>query len=313
MNRIDRLAAILVLLQSKKVIKGQEIADRFGLSLRTVYRDIRALEEAGVPLISEAGKGYSILPGYYLPPLMFTDEEASSLLLASRFLLAKGDASTSTSIQSAMEKIRTVLRTSEKEYLEQLDAQVMVDAIPEQFSKRFLERIRTALRDQRVLHLRYHATYEIEKTSERDIEPIGLFFYGQHWHLLAYCQLRADYRDFRLDRIQRLWPTSKTFSKKQHPAINELIRNRLKEAELDPYVIRFKREVAKFLENQKFHYGFVAEKESTNYIEMTFLYEHPEYFGRWLLMYGDAVEIINPKSLKAKMVELAHEIQKTYL
>ncbi len=80
MNRIDRLSAILIQLQSKQVVKAQEVADRFGISLRTVYRDIKSLEEAGIPIGAEAGKGYFIMDGYHLPPVMFTKEEASALL-----------------------------------------------------------------------------------------------------------------------------------------------------------------------------------------------------------------------------------------
>jgi predicted DNA-binding transcriptional regulator YafY len=86
MNRIDRLTAILVQLQSKKVVKAHEIADRFEISLRTVYRDVRALEEAGIPIGAEAGKGYFILDGYHLPPVMFSQQEANALVLGSKLI-----------------------------------------------------------------------------------------------------------------------------------------------------------------------------------------------------------------------------------
>jgi len=86
MNRIDRLTAILIHLQTKRVVRAEEIAERFEMSLRTVYRDVKALMEAGVPIGSEAGKGYFIVNGYHLPPVMFTQDEANSMLLAAKIV-----------------------------------------------------------------------------------------------------------------------------------------------------------------------------------------------------------------------------------
>src|SRR6201996_7038224 len=106
MNRIDRVTAILVQLQSRKVVKAQDIADRFRISLRTVYRDIRTLEEAGIPVLGEAGIGYSIMDGYRLPPVMFTKEEATAFLTAEKFMEKLTDASTGTNYKSAMYKVR---------------------------------------------------------------------------------------------------------------------------------------------------------------------------------------------------------------
>src|ERR1041384_1022246 len=109
MNRIDRLTAVLIHLHTKKVVKAEEIADRFGMSLRTVYRDVKALMEAGVPIGSEAGKGYFIVDGYHLPPVMFTQEEASSMFLAGKLVDKMADKSVRETYESAMHKIKAVL------------------------------------------------------------------------------------------------------------------------------------------------------------------------------------------------------------
>jgi len=93
MNRIDRVSAILIHLQTKKIVKAQEIADRFSISLRTVYRDIKALEESGVPVGGEAGVGYQLMEGYRLPPVMFTKEEAIAFLTAEKMVEILTDAS----------------------------------------------------------------------------------------------------------------------------------------------------------------------------------------------------------------------------
>src|SRR5215831_5717379 len=126
MNRIDRVTAVLIQLQSKKVVKAQDIAERFNISLRTVYRDINTLQEAGVPLIGEAGVGYSIMDGYRLPPVMFTREEATAFLTAEKLMEKLTDPSSDENYKSAMYKIRSVLRLAEKDFLENIDGHIEV-------------------------------------------------------------------------------------------------------------------------------------------------------------------------------------------
>src|SRR6478609_11993277 len=106
MNRIDRLAAILIQLQSRRLVKAQDIADKFSISLRTVYRDVRALEEAGVPILGEAGIGYKLMEGYKLPPVMFNQDEASALLTAAKLMQSKTDAKSAQLYASALDKIK---------------------------------------------------------------------------------------------------------------------------------------------------------------------------------------------------------------
>src|ERR1700739_4978035 len=126
MNRLDRLTSILIQLQTKRVVTAQEIAERFSISLRTVYRDIRTLEEGGIPLSGEAGVGYSIMDGYRLPPVMFTKEEATAFLTAEKLIEKLTDTSTDESYKSAMYKIKDVLRATEKDYIEHIDKHIEV-------------------------------------------------------------------------------------------------------------------------------------------------------------------------------------------
>src|ERR1700710_276817 len=126
MNRIDRISAILIQLQSRRVVKAGDIAERFNISLRTVYRDIRTLEEAGIPLIGEAGVGYSIMDGYRLPPVMFTKEEATAFLTAEKLVEKLTDNATKKNYGTAMLKVKAVLRLSEKDYLEDMEQHIEV-------------------------------------------------------------------------------------------------------------------------------------------------------------------------------------------
>src|SRR6186713_2121619 len=118
MNRIDRLTAILIHLQTKRVVKAEEIADRFEMSLRTVYRDVKALMEAGVPIGSEAGKGYFIVDGYHLPPVMFNQEEASAMLMAGKLVEKLTDQSIRNAFESSLQKIKSVLNEAERDHME---------------------------------------------------------------------------------------------------------------------------------------------------------------------------------------------------
>ncbi|HEX8461440.1 MAG TPA: HTH domain-containing protein [Segetibacter sp.] len=126
MNRIDRLAAIVIQLQSKRLIMVQEIAVKFSISLRTVYRDISALEEAGVPIIGEAGIGYRLMEGYKLPPVMFNEDEASALLTAAKLMQSLSDENSSKYYTSALDKIKAVLRLVEKDHLQEIDDHIAV-------------------------------------------------------------------------------------------------------------------------------------------------------------------------------------------
>ena len=118
MNRIDRLTAILIQLQSKKIVLASEIADRFEISLRTVYRDVKALMEAGVPIGSEAGKGYFIVDGFHLPPVMFTQEEAGAMMMAGKLVEQMTDQSVRLSFDGALFKIKSVLNEAQKDHLQ---------------------------------------------------------------------------------------------------------------------------------------------------------------------------------------------------
>src|ERR1700744_2084039 len=126
MNRIDRISAILIQLQSRRVVKAADIAERFNISLRTVYRDVKTLEEAGIPLIGEAGVGCSIMDGYRLPPIMFTKEEATVFLTAEKLIEKMTDTLTEESYKSGMSKVKAVLHATEKDYLENMGEHIEV-------------------------------------------------------------------------------------------------------------------------------------------------------------------------------------------
>lgn len=309
MNRIDRISAILIQLQSRRVVKAADIAERFNISLRTVYRDVKTLEEAGIPIIGEAGVGYSIMDGYRLPPVMFTREEATAFLTAEKFVEQLTDASTITNYKSAMYKVRAILKTTEKDLLESMDDRIAVfrtAAIPGTANTDHIQTILHSIAQKRVLALNYFARHSQEHTK-RYVEPVGIFFLSGYWHLIAYCRLRNDYRDFRIDRIKNLTVTDDHYTD-EHPALKDYIAQTAKEKDLEAVIILVDKSIHSCLEHQKYYSGFISEKQVGDNIEMTFLTASLEGFARWYMMYGEKAEIITPDSLKERVRELAEKL-----
>lgn len=224
MNRVERISAILIQLQSKKIVKGQDLANRFSISLRTAYRDVKALEEAGVPIVSEAGVGYSLMDGYRLPPVMFTKEEAIAFLTAEKLVEKLTDPSTYSTYQSALFKIKAVLKTDDKEHLEKMDDYIEVLKSsylpPDKQTTNHIQTILKSIAQKKQLSIHYFANHN-QQNSTRDVEPVGIFLMGQQWHLIAFCCLRKAYRNFRIDRIQKSNFTEQPF-KKQHPPLKHI-------------------------------------------------------------------------------------------
>jgi len=313
MNRIDRVTAILIQLQSKKVVKAQDIAERFNISLRTVYRDVKTLEEAGIPIIGEAGVGYSIMEGYRLPPVMFTREEATAFLTAEKLIEKFTDNSTEEGYKSAMYKVRAVLRSTEKDLLENIDENIEVlKNRTQQNAKQTvnpLQNILKSISGKNVLYIKY-AALNAPTASDRYIEPVGVFYMGNYWYLIAFCRLRGDYRNFRTDRMLRVTITDEKFDK-EHPSLKSYLEQITKdESELHKVVMRITKDTIRYLGEQKYYNGYVSETDLGDTVEMTFLSASIEGFARWYMMFGDRAEILTPDILKNRIKNLAQEIAK---
>lgn len=223
MNRIDRLFGILLILQSKKHVNAETIASRFEISVRTVYRDIKALAEQGVPLSFEPNKGYFIVQGYFLPPVSFNTDEASALLMMERFIEGFADKSIKQHYQSALDKVKNVLKSNQKEVLENLNANIRLQLPKRLYSNvEYLSLLQNAIADKNIVSIKYK-NYK-EEISERRLEPIGLIFYAFSWHLIGYCHLRNSYRDFKVNNILQLNCSSLPFTLTKHISINDYMK-----------------------------------------------------------------------------------------
>ena len=301
MNHIERLNAILIQLQSKRIVKASEIAEHFGISLRTVYRDIRALGESGVPIGAEAGIGYFLMENFKLPPVMFTKEEASALLFGEKLIEKMSDDSIKRDFCSALFKIKAILKPEEKERLEKLHDRISVlnfaPGYP-QNNQLFLHEIQQALVSKQILKIEYQSRYG-EETTTRELEPIGLCNYSSRWHLFAWCRLRSEYRDFRLDRIRKLKMTDDNFRGKPHISMDEFIRqmNVINNEANIILLIPVKR--LHLIAESKYWYGFLEEESvDAEFSRLYFSNTELNGFATWIISSGSYAKVENPPELK---------------
>jgi predicted DNA-binding transcriptional regulator YafY len=227
MNRLTRITAILVKLQSKRVITAKEIAASFDISLRTVYRDIKTLQESGVPIGSEAGIGYFIVDGYNLPPVTITEEEANALVTAERFVHQNAESSIIKNYASILTKIKSVLKNGQKEKVELLESRIIHHhkngGSP---TSKFLSEIQKTITSFGLLDITYHTIYN-DKVTKRNVEPLGLYFNDDSWILIAFCRHREEIRNFRLDRILELKTLPSTSEKAKSFSLQEYFNSQL--------------------------------------------------------------------------------------
>ncbi len=300
MNRLDRLTSILIQLQSKRLIKAQEIADRFEISLRTVYRDIRTLELAGVPIISEAGVGYSLLKEYRLPPVHFTLEEALSFLTAEKLILKQTNLATQKTFTSALFKIKATLNHHDKEKLDDAAKNIGIkkySKAPESKEEDIqVPKVLMAISEKKKIKIQY-ANVSDFKPKTRIIEPVGIFAQGEHWYLVAFCEGKQDYRNFRMDRIIEVEFLQERFIAK-HPNIQSFIDKKPDLKPLTEIIIQIDKSEYRYIGDQKFYMGFVSETETNSQVRMRFLSQNIEGFAVWFLWLGKSADIIQPESLK---------------
>ena len=303
LKRFDRLVAILIQLQSKKIVRSQELADRFGVSLRTIYRDLLTLEKAGVPVYGEAGVGYSLVEGYRLPPVMFTREEAGSFLAAEKLMQQFTDKGLGEYFESAMYKVKSVLRGSEKDWLAALDAQVTVNNSRPVFNEAVpnaLPLLFESLAGKKQIILHYQAI-NADQPESRAIEPVGLFHENHFWYILGYCHLRQDYRQFRLDRIQGIYKTEKPFSR-QHGTVEDHRYPNNKTEKRAEVKLLVDHSVSRYMTSGFQYYQIIAKENHDHQIALTLSVSTSDKgFVRWLAMFSDYIDVLQPASLQQEL------------
>ncbi len=210
-KRLSRLTAILTQLQTKRLLTANELAEKFSISKRTIYRDIKALEQAGVPILTEEGKGYRLMEGYRIPPVMFSENEANALITAEQMVLKNKDESFVRDYSSAINKIKSVLQNNTKEKANLLSERTLSGYNWESSrTSNNLSVLQLALTNFNLVSISYYSP-DNDQTTERTIEPFAIYTTQEKWLLIAFCRLRKDYRAFRLDRIQSFLVRNEVF------------------------------------------------------------------------------------------------------
>jgi predicted DNA-binding transcriptional regulator YafY len=311
LKKLDRVTAILTQLQSKPIVRAQDLAEKFEVSVRTIYRDVKTLENAGIPIVGEAGSGYSLMEGYKLPPVMFTKEEVLSFITAEKLMQKFSHESLGNHYKTAMEKLRSVLRHSDKNLIQNIENQIDIfDYSPKSDDsiKNVIPIILESIAEKKQLSIEYQNVDG--QVSNRTIEAIGIFYEFTYWYIMAFCTLRKDFRQFRVDRILKISKTEISFSQ-EYGKIND--HRRVASKTVTKIKLLVDKKIMGYLINSKSYYGLIEEKETEQGIEMTFETEWiDEGFPRWLITFADYATILEPELLKTKMNNLITKIAKDF-
>lgn len=292
MNRIDRLFAILLLIQRKRRLRAVDLAQSFEVSERTIYRDMTALSESGVPIVALPGVGYELTDGYYLPPLLFSRDEATALFLSIHMLLAHTTDGIHADAASALAKIAVILPAPLRQTTEHIAETITFfrPAARFNFDYPHLVSIQQAIQERRVVRLRYHG-FQRDETTERDVEIHNLTYANGVWYCSGYCRLRQSMRGFRLSRIVALTVLRDIFEPRDLPAATPTticVR------------VRFAPQIVPRVRERQ-HYAFQAEEPSGSVPGTIMVYQvqHMTEIASWVLGWGAVAEPLEPPELRA--------------
>jgi predicted DNA-binding transcriptional regulator YafY len=306
MNRTDRMLAIVLELQAKKQVRAEDLADMFEVSVRTIYRDMMALDESGVPIVSIPGQGYSLVEGYFLPPLTFNTDEAIMLMLGTDFVAQNFDAQYRDAAQSASHKIVAVLPDKLRREVEYLESSIRFIALSGAYSQETLQKLRRAIIQRKQVQFGYHARShdgQPSETSQREADPYALVHIAGAWVLIAYCHLRRGIRHFRLDRMEDVVVVDKVFTRPADFKIqlsDHNDRTVMVRALFDPETARWVQETPSFYQ--------VAQEEHADGLLVTLAVRHPGEALNWLLSWGSHVRVIEPESVRDMLAREAETI-----
>jgi len=314
MNRTDRLLAIVLELQAAGKRRAEDLAATFEVGKRTIYRDIQALCEAGVPVVSTPGQGYALLEGYFLPPLRFTPDEALILLLGSDAMAQSFDAEYRAAAESAGRKIAGALPEPLCAEVRSLQASIrfVADSTggrPEQ--AKYLRQLRRAILGQHSVRFGYYARYSQDgpgAQSTRTADPYGLVHVDGAWHLVAYCHLRQDIRHFRVERMDQLAVLPQTFTRPADFTLeqreDDAARALVVRALFDATAAYWVRESPSFFT--------VAEQPRDDGVLVTLRVRHERDVLQWLLGWGSHVRVLEPDSLRALLADEAEKMLRNH-
>jgi predicted DNA-binding transcriptional regulator YafY len=295
---------------------SKDLADYFGVSRRTIFRDLRTLGESGVPLTYAEGGGYEILEGYQLPPLMFTAREAATLLVGTAFTKLQPDQSLRADADEVGLKIRSVLPEPVRDYIDRLQENTVIapyirNLDPGQGRHHEEGRwydLSEAVAKQRSIYMQYYVASRDELTK-RKVDPLGLVYYSDSWNLIAYDHLRKDVRNFRLDRIRKMRMMMDRFERPADFELEEYLKEKGSNPRNERVTLRFHPRTYRWAK-RSIPAEIEEEVQTDDGVQVTFYFENLDYVARWLLRYGTDVSVVEPdalrESLRQRALQLTH-------
>jgi predicted DNA-binding transcriptional regulator YafY len=310
MNRTDRLLALVLELQARGRCRGEDLAARFEVSVRTIYRDMLALCEAGVPVISTPGRGYELAEGYFLPPLRFTPDEATMLLLGSDVMLQSFDSEYRMVAEAAARKIAAVLPEATRTHVNQLrEGLHFIESRDSDATNERLRLLRRAILANRSIRFSYHARQSADgpnQHSERSADPYALARIEDSWYLVAYCHLRQGIRNFRVSRINNLRLISQTFERPAELSLgpDNSERHEIVEVLIDHHM-------AAWVEESRFYYIEQREPHPEGLL-VTLRVRQLSDSVPWILGWGKHARVLRPAALHDLLREELQQIMQHY-
>ncbi|RIX50078.1 YafY family transcriptional regulator [Paenibacillus nanensis] len=315
MNKTDRMLAIVLELQGRQVARAEDLAARFETSVRTIYRDIQALSEAGVPITGTTGTGYSLMEGYFLPPIRFTIEEAVTLLIGTEFIEQRFDDDYRDRANVARKKIEVTLSDGIRSETSRIRKSLRLLSPGTQEApsneRENLGKIRRALLDGRKIRFHYSkrmADSAGSRHSERTAAPYGLVLIEGAWMLVARCDLRQDIRHFRLSRMAELIELDERFELPEHFDLREYTP--LDDRYLRVW-LRFNHDIAEKVKESNYHY-IEDMKEHQDGLDVALRVRQLDELLQWVLGWGAGVIVLEPESLRDRIRDEVHNMLKRY-
>lgn len=310
MNRTDRLLAIVLELQAKGWQRAEDLAKTFEISKRTIYRDMEALAESGVPIISSPGQGYSLMAGYFLPPLSFNTDEAIVLLLGADYMAQNFDAQYSRAARSTMSKIEAVLSPKLREDVSDLKKRMRFTSVLSESNQEppeLLAQLRRAIVECRTIRFEYHARFSDAPHSVREADPYALVNYEHRWYIRAYDHYRKDVRNFRLERMEQVRVLDKVFT-----PVPEITSSAASDGERSLTVrVLFSPEVARWVREERSFFT-VSEEDCPEGLLVTLRVRLEDEIVHWLLGWGAGAHVLEPESLRQRLAEEARRMVEQY-
>ncbi|TVR35438.1 MAG: YafY family transcriptional regulator [Balneolaceae bacterium] len=296
---------MLMLQDSSKRITVDELADTFGVSRRTIFRDFNVLTELNVPVTWDQYSGYGVIEGYKIPPLMFNSRELATIMVGLNFVKSQVDKQLVDDAKGVELKIKNVLPAELKEFMNSLDNRTVVDPFLHFGSEKkeggnwYL--VSSAISQKKSLSFIYKSQKD-NKKSDRTIDPYLLVFYKDHWNVIGYSHKREANRNFVLDRMETVKILDQNYSEKEKINAEALIFGSNESGQIIDVLVDDKanRVFRANLPTKIFKENAVSSKK----IKVSFRFENLDYINEWLLQFGDKVEIVSPKELIGKREKL---------